>query len=122
MRRSSLIARLVTLAVAACAGSAAAHAILVRSSLADAPVRPDVPTAVTLRFNAGIEVKLSRVVLLNARHAEQPLAVGPGAQAGEMVVQVPALGPGSYGLKYRVMAADGHLTDGTVRFTIAAAR
>lgn len=122
MRGASLIVWLAIATVAAYAGSAAAHAILVRSSLADAPVGPDAPTAITLRFNAGIEVKLSRVVLLDAEHAEHPLAVQPGAKAGEMVIQVPALGPGAYGLKYRVMAADGHLTDGTLRFSVTASR
>jgi len=105
--------------LAAYVGSASAHAILVRSSLADGPIPPHAATAVTLRFNSRIEVNLSRVVLLDGAHAERPLEVAPGTNAGEMVVQVPALGPGAYGLRYRVMAADGHLTDGTLRFSVA---
>jgi methionine-rich copper-binding protein CopC len=113
---------IVFLALAGHAPAARAHAILVRSSLAEAPVRPDAPAAITLRFNAGVEVTLSRVALVNGVHEERPLEIGAGGKAGEIVVQVPALGAGGYGLKYRVMAVDGHLTDGMLRFTVAAPR
>jgi methionine-rich copper-binding protein CopC len=77
---------------------------------------------VTLRFNAGIEVTLSKVVLVDGQHEERALSIAPGASAGDLTVDVPALTPGTYGLHYRVLAADGHLTDGLLRFTVAASR
>jgi methionine-rich copper-binding protein CopC len=110
----------LALALAGRVPAARAHAVLVRSSLTDAPVRPDTAATVTLRFNAGVEVDLSRVALVDAAHDERPLDIGPGANKGEIVVHVPALGTGGYGLKYRVMAVDGHLTDGMLRFTVTA--
>ncbi len=113
---------MLALALVAPAPSARAHAILVRSSLGNAPVRPEAPADVTLRFNAGVEVDLSRVALVDSGHEEKPLDIVAGPKAGEIVVHVPALGPGGYGLKYRVMAADGHLTDGMLRFTVPAPR
>jgi methionine-rich copper-binding protein CopC len=119
MRRS--VALLLLLAVLR-AAPAGAHAILVRSSIDDRPMVADAAGSVTLRFNAGIEATLSKVVLIDARHTERPLTVGPGASAGELTVDVPALTPGTYGLRYRVLAADGHLTDGLLKFTVAAAR
>lgn len=107
--------------VAAGARPAGAHAILVRSSVRDRPVAPDAPSSVTLQFNAGIEPKLSKVLLVNGRHEEQPLTVGPGATAGELKVDLPALSAGTYALRYRVLAADGHLTDAMLRFTVSPA-
>jgi len=117
MRRS---AALLLLLVALRAVPAGAHAILVRSSIGDQPVLADAAGPVTLRFNAGIEAKLSKVVLIDAQHTERPLTVAAGASAGELTVDVPALTPGTYGLRYRVLAADGHLTDGILKFTVAA--
>ena len=32
----------------------------------------------------------------------------------------PALPPGDYQVRWKVMAADGHVTEGTVPFTVAA--
>ncbi len=97
-----------------------AHAILVRSSITERPVVADAAGSVTLRFNAGIEARLSKVVLIDAQHEERPLSVAAGASAGELTVDVPALAPGTYGLRYRVLAADGHLTDGLLKFTVGA--
>jgi copper resistance protein C len=113
---------LIVLWLAMGARPAGAHAILVDSSVGDQPMAADVATAVTLRFNAAIEVGLSQAHLVDAQRAERPLSVAPGKSKGEMIVNVPALTPGSYGLKYRVLAADGHLSDGIVRFTVAATR
>lgn len=119
MRRSAAV---LLLLAALRAAPASAHAILVRSSIGDRPVAAGTAAAVTLRFNAGIEARLSKVVLIDARHTERPLSVAPGANAGELTVDVPALEPGTYGLRYRVLAADGHLTDGLLKFTAAPAR
>ena len=112
----------IVLWLATGATPAGAHAILVHSSIADQPVAADSATAITLRFNAGIEVALSQAHLVDARHAERLLSVAPGKSKGEMIVEIPALTPGIYGLKYRVLAADGHLSDGILRFTVAATR
>ena len=113
---------LLAFALAAHVPAALAHAILVRSSLGDTPVPADAPASVTLSFNAAVEVTLSRVALVTGAHEERSLDIGTGAKKGEILVHVPALGAGGYGLKYRVMAADGHLTDGVLRFTVAAPR
>jgi copper resistance protein C len=119
MRRS---AALLLLLVALRTAPVSAHAILVRSSIGDRPMAADTAASVTLRFNAGIEAKLSKVVLIDAQHTERALSVAAGGSAGELTVDVPALAPGTYGLRYRVLAADGHLTDGLLKFTVAAVR
>jgi len=101
---------------------AAAHAILLTSSLEGKPVTAETTTAVTLRFNCAIEVSLSRALLLNAGSEASMLSVAPGPSPGEMVVQLPALAPGRYGVRYKVLAADGHLTDAILYFSVSAPR
>jgi methionine-rich copper-binding protein CopC len=98
-----------------------AHAVLTRSSLDGTPVRANTSTTVTLKFNAGIETGLSKVVLVDERHGERALEVLPGSEPGTLSVAVPALAPGTYGLRYKVLATDGHVTESVLRFKVAAA-
>jgi len=43
------------------------------------------------------------------------------ADAARLVVPLTPLAPGIYIVRYRVLAADGHVTEGALRFTIQAA-
>lgn len=104
------------------ASRASAHAVLVHSSLQGAPVPAETPTEVTLRFNAAIEVALSRALLVNAEGEERQVPVTPGGSPSELVVRLPPLPAGSYGLRYKVLASDGHLTDAILRFPVSAPR
>lgn len=104
------------------AGSAAAHALVTWSSLQDHPVPVRTPTDAVLRFNAGIELKFTQVLLVDAEGGERPLAFAPGPAPGELVVKLPPLAPGAYALRYKVLASDGHLTENVVRFRVSAPR
>lgn len=104
--------------VAGCVTPAGAHDILVHSSLDDGPVRAGAATVVTLRFNAKIEASLSKVSVLTRDGKAHSLQVLPGRRAGEIEVTLPPLSPGLYGLRYNVLASDGHLTDEVVRFNV----
>lgn len=101
------------------ADDARAHAVMVGSSLQQSPPKAQVATTAVLRFNSGVEVGLSRVVLVSAGDAEQALAIHTGDKPGELVVSIPALAEGRYALRYRIFATDGHLTDGVIRFRVA---
>lgn len=99
-----------------------AHAVVQKASLEDAAVKPDTPTAVTLRFNSGIEEGFTKVTLVTDHGGEQTLTVEPGAGPATVRVQLPALAAGSYGLRYKVLAVDGHVTENVLRFTVAPAK
>ena len=94
-----------------------AHAILTRASL-EGGVAAGTATTVTLRFNAGIEPGFTRVQLIDARGEARTLEVTPGASPDRVTVDVPALAAGSYGLRYKVLAADGHVTESLLRFKV----
>lgn len=117
-RLAAAIACLVLLAGAA---PARGHAVLTRSSVDGATVRADTPMTVTLRFNSAIERGLAKVVLVNDRREERPLEIVPAGERGEVKVAVPGLPPGAYGLRYKVLAADGHTTESILRFRVSAA-
>lgn len=101
---------------------AGAHAVITRSSIGDEPLAAGKPTEVTLHFNSAIETSHSSVQLVGAGGEETPLALVAGAHApGTLVVALPALEAGSYALRYRVLAADGHMTESVLRFRVVAA-
>jgi len=95
-----------------------AHAILTKASL-EGGVAAGKATTVTLRFNAGIEPGFTRVQLVDARGEARTLEVAPGTGPDRVIVNVPPLEAGSYGLRYKVLAADGHVTESVLRFKVA---
>lgn len=116
--------KLFSLFLSAClllatAGAAHAHAVVTESSLATEPVKPNHATTVVLFFNSNVELKLSRVFLVSAGDVYHPVEIKRGKKPGELHIQLPALESGDYAIKYKVFAADGHLTENAIRFHVA---
>ena len=111
-------------AVLAGPAPAPAHAIVLESSPARDAQLAAAPDRVVLRFNSKIEHGLSRATIEPA--GGRPVALAPPSAAGErpapdrLVIPLRPLSPGTYVVRYRVLAADGHLTEGALRFTIRA--
>jgi methionine-rich copper-binding protein CopC len=97
-----------------------AHAVLTKSSLRDTPVAVDTSTSVTLTFNTGIEPGFTEVVLRSSG-PDRPLTVTPGEHPSDVVVALPRLPAGVYALRYKVLATDGHVTEGVYRFRVGPA-
>lgn len=95
------------------------HAVVTESSLAKEPIRAGHATTVALLFNANVELKLSRVFLVSKGDVYHPLEMKHGRKPGEINIPIPALEAGEYALKYKVFAADGHLTENAIRFSVA---
>jgi len=102
----------------AAAPPAQAHAVITEDSLARQPVQPGKPTQVQLQFNTGVEINLSRVVLVRKGDVEQVLAIRAGARQGQVLVSLPMLAEGDYALRCQVFAMDGHLTQEIRRFRV----
>jgi len=118
MRR--LPALLLTIAtVVLLAAEARAHAVLKKSSLPKR-VPPDTAQAVVLSFNSAVEPTLSRVVLVDAKGAEREIPLRAGAARNEIALDLPPLSAGPFGLRYKVLAVDGHVTENLLRFSVAA--
>jgi methionine-rich copper-binding protein CopC len=100
--------------------AASAHAIVLESSPAPGAVLAQGPTQITLRFNSKLERRFTRVTLATGRRPPAPLAVPAGDPAAteRLVIPIRPLAPGDYVLRYRVLAVDGHITEGALRFTV----
>lgn len=97
------------------------HAVVTRASLRDATIAAGSPSETRLEFNSAIEAKLAKVTLIDDRGGERALELAPGEHPSNvLVVALPALAAGHYALKYKVLAADGHVTESVLRFQVTA--
>lgn len=97
-----------------------AHAIVVDSNPREGAVLKRAPDRIQLRFNVKIEKALTRVTLTkgNKQAIALPQADFNQGAPERLEVPLPPLEPGNYMLRYSVLAADGHATQGVLRFII----
>jgi len=97
---------------------AGAHAHLEAAQPADGSVITAAPDKFILSFSE--PAQLTSLSLLKTGVSEpQNIATPPTAMSAQISIPAPALGPGSYELRYRVLSADSHIMSGSVHFTIA---
>ncbi|MCC7120370.1 MAG: copper resistance protein CopC [Gammaproteobacteria bacterium] len=109
---------LTTLVILLAPPLVAAHAVVVSSTPADRAVLTRVPPEVELRFNARLEKKLVHVKLDRADGATQALTDVAPEPARVRVTLPQDLPAGAYTLHYKVLATDGHATQGVLRFSL----
>lgn len=101
---------------------ALAHALVLESSPRADEVVKGSPERIFLRFNSRIEKALSRITLTGPRSRAVPLRVAdPDPSLNHLAVRIPPLEPGEYLVRWKVLSADGHVTEGTFRFAVAPA-
>jgi copper resistance protein C len=116
MRRALALLVLLSLAPAA-----AAHGVLDRTEpRAGASVKTS-PTQVRLWFTGALEPAYSRAQVLDAAGKRIDLgdATVDSANRTLLLVSVPALPPGSYRVRWRVLSVDSHVTEGQFSFSVA---
>ena len=116
-----ILAVIVLLAAASAftAGHVAAHAVIIDSIPAvDAVVAGD--SDVTLHFNSRIDHQRSRLTLIAPDGGSSSLAIAPDSAPDIVAAKLTGLAPGQYRLRWMVLAIDGHLTRGDIRFSVKA--
>ena len=101
-----------------------AHAYLVRSVPARRAVLSQVPARIQVWFNERLEPAFSSVSVWNKEGPQVDLGdveVGPN-DPKKLSVAVPALSPGPYTVKFRVLSVDGHIVEDQFAFTIRGSR
>lgn len=119
LRRPLVACLFATALLVTASVSALAHAILVEHSLGSQPIAPDTARMVTFRFNAALEQSFFRAILIGPDKEQLELQVMPGKDKTEEIIQLPPLKPGKYGISYKALASDSHLTEAVLRFTVA---
>lgn len=98
----------------------AAHALLLEATPAPGATLTEAPAELYLRFNSKLEKRLSHVTLSTDKG--QPVALPISGSRGEkpdrMVLPLGPLRPGAYLVRYKVLAVDGHITEGILRFSV----
>ena len=94
------------------------HAVLKDSSpMANGTVEgPDVP--IRLHYNVRVDAALSKLELLHPDQSTTSLAIGKQPAADTLTSEAKGLKPGSYKIRWQVLAPDGHITRGEVPFTV----
>jgi len=110
-----LAALLLGLAVAP--RPAAAHAILMESAPAINGSAQGPEVAFDLRFNSRVDHKRSRLTLTLPDQSQQVLAIDAASPEDKLDAKA-TLQPGTYTLRWQVLAIDGHITRGDVPFTV----
>jgi methionine-rich copper-binding protein CopC len=112
---ASRLPLLLLLAAAPCL--AHAHAILVDSTPAPNAHLQAGPLGVKFRYNSRIDTTRSKLTLTGPDGTETRLAIHDGDMPATLSA-VASVGPGAYTLRWQVLAIDGHITRGTVPFSV----
>jgi len=118
MFRLSLLAAVFLAAGCLSVQWAMAHAILLDSRPVARATIPPGPSAIRLRFNSRIDHARSRLALRTGQ-AETALALDPASPA-DVLAAATTLAPGSYVIRWQVLAVDGHITRGDVPLIVQA--
>ncbi|MEQ1621901.1 MAG: copper resistance CopC family protein [Methylococcales bacterium] len=96
-----------------------AHAVITDYSLKITPIHANKADQVELSFNSKVELGLSQVFLVRKGDKHELLQVSSGTKQGQIIIHIPALEIGDYALRFKVFAADGHLTEDIIRFKVS---
>ncbi len=96
------------------------HALVLESSPRHNEVLTLSPARIFLRFNSRIEKGVSSLTVTGPAGRPIPLPVAAADRSPDrLAVPVPPLPPGRYLVRWKVLSADGHVTEGALRFTLA---
>ena len=95
-----------------------AHAVITDYSLKITPIHANHADKVELRFNSKIELALSQIFLVSKGDKHELLNASNGKKQGQIVIDIPPLNAGDYALRFQVFAADCHLTEDVIHFSV----
>jgi hypothetical protein len=100
------------------AASAWAHAILMRSEPAAGARVPAGRLAMSFRYNSRIDRERSRLTLTRPDQSQTLLKIDPAGSPDMLQTTAELATPGSYVVRWQVLAIDGHITRGDVPFIV----
>jgi len=123
MIRTARLAVLAAFVLAAFArpGHGEGHGIVVDSTPKHQETVTVPPKRLVIRFNSRLEKRLCSVTLVGPQQGGVLLVrQEDDAPPDTLIYPLPALKPGPYRAKWKVLAADGHVTEGAIVFTVEA--
>src|SRR3954462_5242229 len=98
---------------------ARAHAYPIIALPADGAVLREAPREVRMQFTEAIEMEFSQIVVKNALGETVSGKLRRLAQ-DTVAVELKPLRPGAYTVEWQVLSVDTHVTEGVLRFSVAA--
>jgi copper resistance protein C len=118
MSKTAFFLTAMSLALLMISGKSLAHAVVTQHTLTIEQPKVNTAKQVELTFNSKIELGLSQVFLVSKGDKHDLLKISHGAKQGNVVVEIPPLTAGEYALRYKIFAADGHLTEDVIYFIV----
>ncbi|MEI6335192.1 MAG: copper resistance CopC family protein [Methylococcaceae bacterium] len=97
----------------------AAHAVVTDYSLKATPIHANQRDKVELTFNSKIELSLSQIFLVRKGDKHELLQAENGTKQGQIIIHIPPLEAGDYAIRFKIFAADGHLTEDVIHFSVS---
>jgi methionine-rich copper-binding protein CopC len=97
---------------------AVAHALIIESSPAIDSSVAGPQFDITLRFNSRLDQQRSRLTLIGADATEHRLTLSPAGAPDVLQAKAADVAPGTYKLRWQVLAIDGHITRGDIPFRV----
>jgi copper resistance protein C len=122
MSRAVTAKVIASLAFAAVATAAFAHAQLQKATPAVGGSVSASPSEIRLKFSEGVEPRFSGIALATQDGAAQPIgkaSVDPADNSVLVATIAQKLRPGAYKVTWRAVAADTHKTQGSFVFTVS---
>ena len=101
-----------------CFLTAGAHGILIESKPKDGSTHYDSPEFLYMRFNTKLESSITQLILIDLNKKRQRLKINSTSTYERIIAKLPPLGPGVYNINFSVLAMDGHITEGHIRFVV----
>lgn len=115
---SSLLGVALAAALVLLPGRASAHAILLSSTPPAGSTVAAGPVTFTFRFNSRVDRARSLLRLTRPDKSQVALPIGEGGPPDTLETRTD-LAPGTYTIRWQVLAVDGHVTRGDVVFVVA---
>ena len=100
-------------------GLVGAHAVVTDYSLKVSPIHANQRDKVELTFNSKIELGLSQIFLVRKGDKHELLQAEYGSKQGQIIIHIPPLESGDYAIRFKIFAADGHLTEDVIHFSVS---
>ncbi len=117
--RYSLYSVLIALVLLWQMNETSAHAVVTEYSLKLKPIQAHQADHIEISFNSKIELGLSQIYLVSKGDKHELLSAEMGSKQGQIIISVPALEAGDYAIRFKVFAADGHLTEDVIHFSVS---
>ena len=109
---------LVILILPCISAPAAAHAVLVESTPVPDSTWSGPNLAIRLRFNVRIDAGRSSITIISSDGSGRKLQTLKGPEPNTLTATATGLHAGGYRIRWQVLASDGHLTSGEIRFSV----